>query len=497
MVNGTATFNLDNLTGPVNATVVYAGDDYYMNNATNATINSKVNGITTILIILDSKFSRNATDFYAGERGAKFFGRLVDIDGNPLANKTVYIAVNGPVYKRVTDENGMFGHDINLAAANTYTYAIFFNGDEKYNATYIGSTKLTVVKKTMSIATNNPKFITSAKTKTVTATLYTIKNAYDGKMYLKDGKKVTLTVNGKTYTAKSDSKGVVKFNVQLTKAGTYKATISFAGDDSYTAVSKTITITVGKTSSNTPAKVPDKKIDLLPTNYTLSDYVLTEAYKATFLNKTATVNGTVIVIPTINNDTSRKATIIDAVSTFTRNATDFNNGERGLAFTGRLVDANGNGIAGKVIQIAVNGPTYTRVTDADGMFSQPINLAEANTYTYALVFSGDSEYNAASIGSSKLTVVKKTTTLKASVKSKTVTVTMSTIKNVVDGKTYLGSGKTLKLTINGKTYTAKTDANGKATFKVSISKKGTYKGTVSFAGDGTYAASSTSVTVKV
>ena len=62
---------------------------------------------------------------------------------------------------------------------------------------------------------------------------------------------------------------------------------------------------------------------------------------------------------------------------------------------------------------------------------------------------------------------------------------------------YLGAGKTLKLTIAGKTYTAKTDTNGKATFKVAITKKGSYNGTVKFAGDNTYKESSKAISIKI
>ena len=48
-------------------------------------------------------------------------------------------------------------------------------------------------------------------------------------------------------------------------------------------------------------------------------------------------------------------------------------------------------------------------------------------------------------------------------------------------------GKKISFTVNGKTYTGTTNANGVASVKVSISKKGTYSFTAKYAGDNTFA----------
>ena len=226
-----------------------SGTDSIINNIINwITGNDEQNNTSTepksTHIVVDKKFSRVANDYSAGERGGNHTGYLLDQDGKPVANRTVQIAVNGPIYNVTTDENGAFNLQINLAAANTYTYAISFQGDDKYKASPLASSKLIMTKKSTSITASAKTFKSTAKTKTISVTLKTIKNPYDGKTYLKAGKKLTLKVNGKTYTAKTNSKGVAKFTIKLTKKGKYTAAIKFAGDKTYKASNKKIKVTI-------------------------------------------------------------------------------------------------------------------------------------------------------------------------------------------------------------------------------------------------------------
>ena len=57
--------------------------------------------------------------------------------------------------------------------------------------------------------------------------------------------------------------------------------------------------------------------------------------------------------------------------------------------------------------------------------------------------------------------------------------------------------KKITLKLNGKTYTAKTNALNQATFKLSISKKGSYNAEIRFEGDQRYAASKTTAKIKI
>lgn len=117
-------------------------------------------------------------------------------------------------------------------------------GDGKYNASLIVSSKLTVYKKTTSIKASDAVFKAKEKSKVLTVTLKITKNPYDGKTYIKNAKKLFLTVRGKKYTARINSNGVAKFRLNLASKGEYRAKISFEGDKTYEPSSKKIKITV-------------------------------------------------------------------------------------------------------------------------------------------------------------------------------------------------------------------------------------------------------------
>ena len=189
-------------------------------------------------------YSTIAIDFYAKERGHYFEFWLKDIKGNPLANKKVFIGFNGVTYNRTTDKNGYAKLQINLMSAGLYTFAMGFLGDENCTGAFMVQ-KITVTKKTTSITAAAKTFKASAKNKKYTVTLKTNKGySIDGKTYLKSGKTLKLTVNGKTYTAKTNAKGQATFNIKLTKKGTFSANIKFAGDNTYKSSNKSVKITI-------------------------------------------------------------------------------------------------------------------------------------------------------------------------------------------------------------------------------------------------------------
>ena len=186
-----------------------------------------------------------AVDYKAGERGAYFNALLTDANGNPITGALVQFGINGYVHNKTTDNvSGVASLQINLQKANDYTCAFVFLGNETHNATFV-SAMIHVNKKPITISAAAKSYKATAKTKKYTVTLKTIKgSSSNGKIYLKKGKLVKITVNGKTYSGRTNAKGQVTFSLKLTKKGIFQAVIKYGGDKTYEASTKKVKITI-------------------------------------------------------------------------------------------------------------------------------------------------------------------------------------------------------------------------------------------------------------
>ena len=197
-------------------------EDYGRNNS---------NKIAKEKSLIVSKDMTTTTVYKADGKVGKYFRiRLTDSNSKALANKQIKITFNGKNYYRTTDSNGYVKFQINLVKKGTYTIAARFLGDDKYDATFKSyKVKVNPVKPKLKAA--NKKYKLSAKKKTLTAKLLSPK----GKAV--KGKKISFRINGKTYTAKTNSKGIATVKVKLNKRKTYKFTAKFAGDKTFKAIS--------------------------------------------------------------------------------------------------------------------------------------------------------------------------------------------------------------------------------------------------------------------
>ena len=195
----------------------------------NKTINEVSNPISTSILV--KNIATTATT-------AKYFViSLLDANNTLLVNKTVQFTVNGKTDSVVTNGSGVATVKVIYNTAGTRYYAFSFLGETGLSAS-IASAKVVVSKKATKLTAPKKTFKVTTKTKKVKVKLTT------GKTVLKS-KKVTLKVKGKTYTAKTNKKGIATFKItKLTKKGTFKYTVKFAGDKAYKAVNKNGKITI-------------------------------------------------------------------------------------------------------------------------------------------------------------------------------------------------------------------------------------------------------------
>ena len=165
-------------------------------------------------ITLDNNiFSKNQAGTQSVGGAIRWFGNDATITKNKFISNTANV---GFAYYGSGENPTITGNTFSPKKTNT----------ERWEKTNV---KLTTPTKT---------FKKSEKTKKVIITLKSASNK------ILKNKKITLKVNKKTYTAKTNSKGQATFKVKLTKKGTYKYTTKFAGDTYYNALSKTGTIKI-------------------------------------------------------------------------------------------------------------------------------------------------------------------------------------------------------------------------------------------------------------
>ena len=113
-----------------------------------------------------------------------------------------------------------------------------FGGNVNYNQVST-SVKIKINKETTKIVAKKKTFKKSKKTKKYVMTLKNSKGKAIKKM------RVTLKIKGKSFSAKTNSKGKATFKIKkLTKKGTFRAVIRFKGNIYYNKVTKTVKIKI-------------------------------------------------------------------------------------------------------------------------------------------------------------------------------------------------------------------------------------------------------------
>lgn len=155
---------------------------------------------------------------------------LADSEGNPISNKIVNFKINGVSSSVKTNFKGEADIKLNLKV-NTYKLTVKFEGDNNYKSVSKVAT-IKVIKEKTKLKVPKKTYKKSSKSKKVYITL----KSASGKALSK--KKVTFKLNGKKYSAKTNSKGKAIVKVKLNVKKTYKYTVKFAGDSKFSPISK-------------------------------------------------------------------------------------------------------------------------------------------------------------------------------------------------------------------------------------------------------------------
>lgn len=169
-----------------------------------------------------------------------------------------------------------------------------------------------------------------------------------------------------------------------------------------------------------------------------------------------------------------------------KSVTTVYNGGKYLIAT--LKDQNGNVIKGVSVSTNIKSLKAAK-TDSNGQVKWITNALTPKTYSVVLTFAGNGNYikstQKVTVKVTKATpkIIAKAKTFKRTVKIKKYTITLKDNNNKV-----MKSAK-VTITVNKKTYTAKTNAKGQATFKITkLTKKGKYTAVVKYGGNGNYKA---------
>ncbi|WP_407410666.1 hypothetical protein, partial [Methanobrevibacter sp.] len=397
-------------------------------------------------------------------------------------NVTVEVVVNGVLVLNevyVTDENGTIVLE-NMNLDGNYFITVRHDDDSYYTRAETILTNMELHANVTSIATNNRTVNLTAKS-----------NIYGGKFQfvLSDGTKIDANYasNG-IWWAVYTFDDYAEYNVSASylesgNVAVSNGTITITKADSEITLDKTVfdygdSINVATMGAvGITAKIDGNDVTVVDFTIPLSG-----------LNA-GTYNLAVTTIPDEDhNPVTVNATItINKLQTvLTGNAvTAVYNINKNLVIT--LKDAKGNPVTGASVTVNLNGlKTYT--TDSNGQIKVSTKGLAPKAYTAKVTFNGNANY-VASAKDIKVTVKKATPKMTA--KKKTFKRTVKTKKYTIVLKDNTGKAmKKVKVTLKikgKKTITVKTNSKGKATFKIKkLTKKGTYKSTVTFKGNKYY-----------
>ena len=400
-INGTgANLELGNYTGVIK----FLGNENYTASSLNIIIKIRT---------LNSTISCDNLTFIYNESGI-LIACLKDSDGTPIENATLDLVL-GKVYDSLkTNASGEVGFNMTSLFVGTYTGNIYFEETNRYKGSTI-PVNVIVMRIPTEINASDMNYTYGDE-----AYLnVTLKDKYGNPLV---NESVAFTTKENPIFEKTDENGQVKFLMMLVP-GSYKATLTYSGNETHQPNSLTVNITVNEIAPVTPVIV----------------YNFTTVYN------------------------------------------------EGKYVTVTLKDDYGYVMANRPVVVNFNGKTKNYITNGNGQVKLPISSLVPNTYHAKIDYLGDKTYKPISFDIN-LVVKKAKPYLFASKKKFNVKTAVKKYKVTLKNNKNAAMKKVkVYLKVKGKTYVVKTNKKGQAIFKLKkLTKKGTYKATITYKGDKCY-----------
>ena len=144
------------------------------------------------ITVLSTVFGENIVKFF--RNGTQYYAKFLDDFGNPLVNGTVTFNINGVLYEKQTDSEGIAKLNINLLPGEYILTAMHLNSEAKSNIIKV-------------LTTISAEDISLVENKTGTLVIKT----YDG------AANVSVIIDGVEYIVKTNKEGIATLNLSLSK----------------------------------------------------------------------------------------------------------------------------------------------------------------------------------------------------------------------------------------------------------------------------------------
>lgn len=337
---------------------------------------------------------------------------LKDADGKPIFNQKVRFKVNGRTYTRTTNSNGVAKVNLKFNQ-NKKTYNIYINykGSNKYKSAY-KTNKIYVKYSSKTAKLVVPTVTIPPKaTKTYTITLKDENNKGISKQ------KVTIKLNGKTYTKTTNSKGQASIKVRFTSLKTYKVSVTYKGSNVYKKASSSGKIKVEKT----PTKITAPTVSMFSNEankYTvtlktssgngLSKQKITIKVNGKTYTKTTDGKGQASVTITLpdektyavnvnyaGNDIYKSSKATGKISVSKRAASVIESYDRTFSrdsqidYSITLKDDSGRVLTNETVSYSINGEKFSKRTDENGKIRIDFTNQTGNSFNIFMEYAGN------------------------------------------------------------------------------------------------------------